>query len=138
MGLSELVNFDVSSKKLTGILTEPHFWKLTKLKYLHLGPNWVPPFQLQDLCMGDCHLGTSIPAWLKSQKKLKHLDFSYACISGSIPSWFWETISNLALLNVSFNQLLHGQLPSPLMACLDGGWKEGSRVELTKNKLILY
>ena len=68
--------------------------------------------------MGDCHLGTSIPAWLKSQKKLKHLDFSYASISGTIPSWFWETISNLALLNVSFNQL-HGQLPSPLNVALN-------------------
>ena len=68
--------------------------------------------------MGNFHLGTSIPAWLKSQKKLEHLDFSYASILGSIPSWFWETISNLALLNVSFNQL-HGQLPSPLNVALN-------------------
>ncbi|KAK7835555.1 receptor-like protein eix1 [Quercus suber] len=71
--LSELVNFDVSSNKLIGILTESHFSKLTKQKSLHLGPNsftlnvnsnWVPPFQLQDLYMGNCYLGTSIPAWL--------------------------------------------------------------------------
>lgn len=71
--LSELVNLDVSSNKLIGILAESHFSKLTKQKSLQLGPNsftlnvnsnWVPPFQLQDLYMGNCYLGTSIPAWL--------------------------------------------------------------------------
>ena len=120
--LSELSIFDVSFNHLTGIVTESHFSKLTKLKILHLSSNsftlnvsstWVPPFQIRNLDMGSCHLGPSFPAWLKSQKEVMYLDFSNASISGSIPSWFWEISSNLSLLNVSFNQL-SGQLPNPL------------------------
>ncbi len=120
--LSELISFDVSFNYLTGILTESHFSKLTKLEFLYLSSNlftlnvssnWVPPFQLWDIFMSKFHFGPSFQAWLKSQKKVENLEISYASISGSIPSWFWEISSNLLLLNVSFNQL-HGQLPNQL------------------------
>uniref|UniRef100_A0A2N9FTT1 Uncharacterized protein n=1 Tax=Fagus sylvatica TaxID=28930 RepID=A0A2N9FTT1_FAGSY len=120
--LSELSSFDVSSNHLTGIVTESHFSKLTKLKILHLSSNsftlnvssnWLPPFQIRNLDMGSCHLGPSFPTWLKSQKEVMYLDFSNASILGPIPSWLWEISYNFSLLNVSFNQL-HGQLPNPL------------------------
>ncbi|KAF3437339.1 hypothetical protein FNV43_RR20092 [Rhamnella rubrinervis] len=121
--LSELSSFDVSSNHLTGLVTETHFLKQGKLKYLHfssnnftfnVSSNWVPPFQVWNLDMRSCRLGPSFPAWLESQKEVKFLDFSNASISGPIPSWFWEISSNLSLLNVSFNHL-EGQLPSPLI-----------------------
>ncbi|CAL9004192.1 unnamed protein product [Prunus brigantina] len=120
--LSQLSLFDVSFNHLTGIITETHFSQLSNLTILHLSSNsltlnvssnWIPPFQVWNLDLGSCHLGPSFPAWLRSQKEVKFLDFSNASISGSIPNWFWEISSNLSLLNISFNQL-GGQLPNLL------------------------
>ncbi|PQQ19621.1 receptor-like protein 12 [Prunus yedoensis var. nudiflora] len=120
--LSQLSYVDVSFNHLTGIITETHFSQLSKLTFLYLSSNsltlnvssnWIPPFQVWNLYLGSCHLGPSFPAWLRSQKEVKSLDFSNASISGSIPNWFWEISSNLSLLNISFNQL-GGQLPNLL------------------------
>ncbi|KAF4361039.1 hypothetical protein F8388_016848 [Cannabis sativa] len=119
--LSKLSSFDVSFNQLSGIITETHFLKLHKLKYVHhssnsftlaFGLNWTPPFQVWNLDLGSCHLGPSFPTWLRSQKEIKFLDISNASISSSIPHWFWQISSNLSLLNVSTNQM-KGQLPSP-------------------------
>ncbi|XP_060967249.1 receptor-like protein EIX1 [Cannabis sativa] len=118
--LSELSFLDVSSNQLTGNITETHFLKLHKLKYISLSSNsftvtvssnWTPSFNLNTLLLGSCHLGPSFPTWLRSQNKVQSLDLSNAGISGSIPYWFWESFSNLMSLNVSFNQL-KGQLPN--------------------------
>lgn len=120
--LSELSILDVSNNQLTGTISEAHFSNLSKLKILHLSSNslrlnvssdWVPPFQVGNLDMGSCYLGPSFPLWLKSQSKVRFLDFSNASISGPIPDWFWKISGNLALLNFSCNQL-EGRLPNPL------------------------
>ncbi|KAJ9702965.1 hypothetical protein PVL29_004637 [Vitis rotundifolia] len=120
--LSQLQYLDVSSNHLSGSLSEQHFWKLSKLEYLHMGsnsfhlnvsPNWVPPFQVNDLHMASCHLGPSFPAWLQSQKNLQNLDFSNGSISSPIPNWFWNISFNLQHVFLSNNQL-RGQLPNSL------------------------
>ncbi|KAF4365483.1 hypothetical protein G4B88_025662 [Cannabis sativa] len=121
--LSELSFLDVSFNQLTGNITETHFLKLHKLDNLRLSSNfftltvssnWTPPFHVRKgLVLGSCHLGPSFPNWVRSQDKVQVLDFSNASISSSIPDWFWETFSNIFLLNISFNQL-KGQLPNPL------------------------
>ncbi|KAJ9693323.1 hypothetical protein PVL29_012188 [Vitis rotundifolia] len=120
--LSQLQGLDVSSNHLSGSLSEKHFWKLSQLEYLdmdsnsfhlNVSPNWVPPFQVNDLYMGSCHLGPSFPAWLQSQKNLEYLDFSNGSISSPIPNWFWNISFNLQYLNLSHNQL-QGQLPNSL------------------------
>ncbi|XP_034696265.1 receptor-like protein EIX1 isoform X2 [Vitis riparia] len=131
--LSELQVLDVGSNQLSGSVSEQHFWKLSKLEYLHMdsnsfrlnvSPNWVPPFQVKILYMGSCHLGPSFPVWLQSQKNLKNLDFSNASISSRIPNWFWNISFNLQYLSLSHNQL-QGQLPnslnfsSPFLAQID-------------------
>ncbi|XP_057990417.1 receptor-like protein EIX2 [Hevea brasiliensis] len=119
--LSELSSLDVSLNKLTGVISEAHFHSLGKLEnislsensfILNVSSNWVPPFQVIALEMGSCHLGMSFPSWLKSQKQVHVLDFSGAGISGSIPNWFWDMTSSLAILNVSFNSL-EGHIPNP-------------------------
>ncbi|KDP35942.1 hypothetical protein JCGZ_09914 [Jatropha curcas] len=119
--LSQLSTFDVSFNYLTGYISEAHFSRLSNLKFLFLASNslifnvssnWVPPFQVQNLDIGSCHLGPPFPAWLRNQKKLAFLDISNASISDTIPNWFWEITSNLSLLNVSFNQL-QGQIQNP-------------------------
>ncbi|KAL5543331.1 hypothetical protein UlMin_007115 [Ulmus minor] len=120
--LSELSTFRISSNHLTGLITDTHFQKLVNLTNLDLSfnsftlnfsSNWNPPFQLEYLQMGSCHLGTSFPSWLKSQKNLQSLDFSNASISGSIPPWFWNISNQISSLNFSSNNL-EGHLPSLL------------------------
>eukprot|EP00257_Ricinus_communis_P004749 XP_002518317.2 receptor-like protein EIX2 [Ricinus communis] len=125
--LSELSTLDVSLNHLRGYIYETHFSRLSKLRFLVLAsnsfifnvtPNWIPPFQAQNVDIGSCHLGPPFPAWLRTQKKLRFLDISNATISDTIPKWFWEIASNLSLLNVSFNQL-QGQLQNPLNVAPD-------------------
>ncbi|KAL6312452.1 hypothetical protein AAG906_021668 [Vitis piasezkii] len=111
--LSELVKLDVSLNRMTGILSEEHFSKLSKLKELWINGNsglvlnvsstWVPPFQVTNLSMASCNLGPSFPNWLRTQKEVFFLDLSNASISGFIPKWFW---------NISLNHRLSGELPS--------------------------
>ncbi|RVW49066.1 hypothetical protein CK203_117501 [Vitis vinifera] len=72
---------------------------------LNVSPNWVPPFQVNKLDMGSCHLGPSFPVWLQSQKNLQYLNFSNASISSHIPNWFWNISFNLWYLSLSHNQL---------------------------------
>eukprot|EP00261_Vitis_vinifera_P036281 XP_019077524.1 PREDICTED: leucine-rich repeat receptor protein kinase EMS1-like [Vitis vinifera] len=113
--LSELVVLDVSYNRLTGILSEEHFSKLSKLKTLQMDENsglvlnvsstWVPQFQITDLGMSSCNLGPSFPTWLRSQKEVSWLDLSNASISGSIPKWFWNISFNLEDLILYDNQL---------------------------------
>ncbi|KAJ0039272.1 hypothetical protein Pint_23927 [Pistacia integerrima] len=120
--LSELSHIDVSSNNLTGIITEVHFSKLSKLRLLDLSFNsfilnvssdWVPPFQVEFLFLRSCRLGPSFPYWLKSQRAVEYLDFSNASILGPIPNWFWDLSGSMYHFNLSFNQL-QGQLPNPL------------------------
>ncbi|GJQ99217.1 receptor-like protein EIX2 [Tanacetum coccineum] len=118
--LSELTVLDVSFNDLTGIVSEAHFLKLSKLTLLHLSSNsltlkfsseWSPPFQVRALHLGSCQVGPLFPNWLKTQKEINLLDLSNASISDSISIWFWDMSFNLSLLNMSHNQI-HGQIPS--------------------------
>ncbi|XP_043816680.1 LRR receptor-like serine/threonine-protein kinase ER1 [Manihot esculenta] len=120
--LSELYFLDVSDNELTGVVSEAHFLMLTKLKYLFLSENsfifnissnWVPPFQIHQLDFGSCHLGTSFPIWLRSQRDMEVLRLSNCSISGSIPTWFWGISGSIGLLDFSSNHL-EGRLPNPL------------------------
>ncbi|KAM7264550.1 hypothetical protein ACFE04_002233 [Oxalis oulophora] len=120
--LAELSRLDVSYNSLTGIVSDVHFSKLTKLKFLlqssnslilNLSSDYVPPFQVQNLEIGSCHLGPAFPGWLRFQNEMEYLDISNTSISDSIPTWFWDISGNLNLLNASFNNL-QGQLPNPM------------------------
>ncbi|XP_057989219.1 receptor-like protein EIX2 [Hevea brasiliensis] len=125
--LSELYELDVSNNHFTGIFSEAHFSKLSKLKTLYLSGNsfilnvtsfWVPPFQLESLYISSCCLNSSFPVWLKSQSDIIYLHFSNASVSGIVPDWFWDMSANLKDLNASFNQL-QGRLPNPLKLSAD-------------------
>ncbi|XP_065870518.1 receptor-like protein EIX1 [Euphorbia lathyris] len=118
--LSELSTLDVSVNHLTGSISEVHFSRLSKLRFLFLSSNsfvfnvssiWIPPFQAQNLDIGSCHLGPFFPAWLRTQKKLLFLSVSNSSISDTIPDWFWGISSNLSLLNISCNHL-QGRVPN--------------------------
>ncbi|XP_044473178.1 receptor-like protein EIX2 isoform X2 [Mangifera indica] len=76
-----------------------------------LSPNWVPPFQLEALALGSCHLGSQIPLWVFSQKSLIYLDISNSGIISTIPSGFWKSFPRLTYFNLSHNQI-YGEVPN--------------------------
>ncbi|KAG6422728.1 hypothetical protein SASPL_113108 [Salvia splendens] len=119
--LGQLCNLErilIFDNKLEGVVTETLFANLTKLKVisashnqlsLNVSQSWIPHFQLIALGLGSWGLGSGskIPSWLETQKNLsKYLDLSNTGISGSVPSWVWNT----RVLNLSHNQL-HGEIP---------------------------
>ncbi|XP_020693988.2 receptor-like protein EIX2 [Dendrobium catenatum] len=121
--LSKLKFFGFSSNQLTGTVNEEHFLKLSSLKIFLISSNsltlkfsssWVPPFQIRNLAMSSCKLGSQFPSWIKTQRELQFFDISNSSISGKIPNWFWEDLSlNLSLLNISFNKF-KGRIPDPM------------------------
>ncbi|VFQ85267.1 unnamed protein product [Cuscuta campestris] len=114
--LLQLESLDVSANSLGGVISEDHFLKLSKLRDLdfssnnltfNVTSNWVPPFQLTTISLSSCKLGPGFPNWLRTQVNYSVLDISYAGISDSIPSWFWNRSqpNMFHVLNASNNQL---------------------------------
>lgn len=112
--LSELETLYVGGNYLEGVISEVHFLKLAKLKYLNLSSNslllnfhddWVPPFQLDTIRVGSLKLGPRFPEWIRTQNIFSELDISNASISGTIPSWLWSALSSKSCrINLSHNQ----------------------------------
>lgn len=117
--LSELAVLSLASNLLEEYVSEDHFSKLSKLKFLNMRDNplafkvkqhWVPPFQLRSLLLSSSKIGPNFPTWLRTQYKLVVLDLFNTSISASIPNWFGT--SSLAYLDLSYNQI-SGRLPNP-------------------------
>ncbi|XP_028767320.1 receptor-like protein EIX1 [Neltuma alba] len=113
--LSQLNSLQLDGNNLRGVITESHFNKLSNLKSLSLSGNplglqistrWVAPFQLQDLEMASCMLGSYLPNWLHNQHELEVLDISNCGLSGFIPEWFWPLIKDADYVNISYNNFL--------------------------------
>ncbi|XP_050222836.1 receptor-like protein EIX2 [Mercurialis annua] len=109
---------DLSLNSMSGVISDIHFSRLSKLWYLDISDNfytftsssnWIPPFQLISLKMRSCILGPRFPQWLHTQKKLIHLDISNTNISDHISDRFWELPPTLRYLNLSSN-LIKGQV----------------------------
>ncbi|KAL5572459.1 hypothetical protein UlMin_022056 [Ulmus minor] len=113
--LSELEKLDISKNSLEGVISETLFSNLSKLSYLDLSFNshlalhvpfdWIPPFQLSSIRLGDCKMGPQFPKWLRTQKNYSDLDISNVGISDFIPSWFWDVSTQFTYLNLSNNQI---------------------------------
>lgn len=89
--LSKLRILHLPDNKLNGTLFEIHFVNLTKLSVFLVGENtltlkvrrdWIPPFQLIELGLRSCNVGSRFPLWLYSQKDLQFLDLFNSGISG--------------------------------------------------------
>ncbi|XP_027922961.1 receptor-like protein EIX2 [Vigna unguiculata] len=120
--LSELSFLDIGDNRFEGVVMEDHLSNLTSLSEfyasenyftLKVDPNWNPTFQLTDLDMSTGKLGPNFPSWIHSQSNLHHLSMSNTGILDSIPSWFWETFSQVSFVNLSHNYI-HGNLGATL------------------------
>lgn len=116
--LSSLRVLQLYLNKLHGTLSEIHFANLTKLSVFLVGANkltlkvkrdWIPPFQLIELGLRSCDVGSRFPLWLYSQKDLQFLDLFNSGISGTFPNRLLKSASQLCLLDLGHNQI-HGEL----------------------------
>ncbi|XP_060667258.1 receptor-like protein EIX2 [Ziziphus jujuba] len=138
--LRQLVNLqslDISNNQMEGIISEAHFANTTRLKFLFisdnpltlkLGQDWVPPFQLEDLSMGSCHLGPKFPMWVRSQKSLSSLGLSNTSLADVLPAWIFNFSLELQYLDLSQNQM-HGRIPN----LMNVGTQRYSTIDLSQN-----
>ncbi|GLT82347.1 hypothetical protein SLE2022_007330 [Rubroshorea leprosula] len=136
--LSELEYLCLWGNSFNGVITEAHFSKLSKLKWLalssnflrfNISPDWIPPFQLDYIFLRSCKLGPKFPKWLQTQRSFLSLDISSNEISDSIPTWFWELSSRAGEINISCNRI-YGILPHLSMK-----FSSHFRIDLSQNKL---
>ncbi|KAM0880077.1 hypothetical protein ACQ4PT_033823 [Festuca glaucescens] len=120
--LANLTTLYLADNGFSGVLSESHFAGLTNLKQIDLsnnhlevivGPDWVPPFNLNWAEFGSCHLGSRFPQWLRWQKDIDKLHIPNTGIIGELPIWFWTSISRVTSLDISLNQI-SGKLPLSL------------------------
>ncbi|RVW83039.1 putative LRR receptor-like serine/threonine-protein kinase IRK [Vitis vinifera] len=113
--LSNLEYLYIGNNSLEGTISEVHFNKLSKLKYLDMSStslifkvkaSWVPPFQLDYMWMSSCQMGPNFPTWLQTQTSLQYLDISKSGIVDIAPKWFWKWASHIdVLIDLSDNQI---------------------------------
>ncbi|XP_011034718.1 PREDICTED: LRR receptor-like serine/threonine-protein kinase GSO1 [Populus euphratica] len=115
--LSHLEYLDISSNFMNGTISEISLLNLTKLTYLdissnafvfNLSLNWTPPFQLETLIMRSCKLGPSFPQWLRTQRRISHLDISSNFMNGTISEINLLNLIKLRYLDISSNILQVG------------------------------
>lgn len=103
-------HLDLSYNAFGGRLSEVHLGNLSRLDFLSLAsnklkiviePNWMPTFQLTGLGLHGCHVGPHIPAWLRSQTKIKMIDLGSTKITGTLPDWLWNFSSSITTLDIS-------------------------------------
>ncbi|XP_020411858.1 probable LRR receptor-like serine/threonine-protein kinase At4g36180 isoform X2 [Prunus persica] len=133
--MSKLEAIDFGGNSLEGVISEIHFSKLFKLKYLSLSSNslvlnfhfdWVPPFQLESIILRSCKMGLSFPKWLQTQKSVLILDISDNGITDTIPSWIWDLSHKLFVMDLSHNQIRGtiGNLRSEFPPKLNVSWNQ--------------
>ncbi|EMS47944.1 hypothetical protein CFC21_095058 [Triticum aestivum] len=117
--LCNLTMMDLNRNNLIGDFTEEHFTSLTRLKVLRLGwnslrltfgPDWMPPFSLEETYLRSCQLGPSFPAWLQFQMDIRYMDISSTGIVGRLPDWFSTKFAKVTYLDISNNEI-SGRLP---------------------------
>ncbi|XP_049356807.1 receptor-like protein EIX2 [Solanum verrucosum] len=116
--LSNLEELDISENLFTGIVSELHFVKLSKLMKLHLSKNenlvlnvssnWYPTFQVKEIGMASVKVGPDFPQWLQKQSILDTLIMSDANISDMIPNWLSNITLFMTTLDLSVNKLVGG------------------------------
>ncbi|XP_047175572.1 leucine-rich repeat receptor-like serine/threonine-protein kinase SKM1 [Vigna umbellata] len=118
--LSTLIELDVSSNPLTGVVSERNLAKLSKLKLLYIysystlifdfDSDWIPPFQLEELVLGFSN--PNLPAWFYTQRSLEILTIWNS--SFEAPDKFWNWVSSVIELDLEGN-LIDGDMSNVLL-----------------------
>ncbi|KAI9095408.1 hypothetical protein K1719_026442 [Acacia pycnantha] len=121
ISLGQLQNLNVLSigaNSLVGVLSEKNFANLSRLSYLDASsngfrssfdPNWVPPFQLESLDLGNTSLGPNLPAWIYTQRSLYALYIYELRISTIDVDVFWSYAARIDSVDLS-NNLIDGDI----------------------------
>ncbi|KAL3731234.1 hypothetical protein ACJRO7_028155 [Eucalyptus globulus] len=132
----ELMHF--GNNRLHGVVNELHLANLTSLTQLSLQSNelvinvsasWVPPFQIIFINLSSCKVGPEFPNWLQTQRIISELYMSNASISGEVPNWLLDIISNIELLDLSGD--MHGGNNFQIMGKKDTTIKIGITFQIT-------
>ncbi|KAF8378106.1 hypothetical protein HHK36_029442 [Tetracentron sinense] len=121
--LSDLIVLELSGNSWEGVISEVLFKNLTRLEQIYMSSTsptksltfkarneWIPPFSLKYISMENVQMGSSVPAWLRTQKELVEIQLINCRISVPVPDWFWK-LPDIELLDLSKNQL-RGRLPN--------------------------
>ncbi|CAN6566407.1 unnamed protein product [Malus baccata var. baccata] len=129
--MSKLEIISLEMNALEGVVSESHFYNLSRLLGLGLSSNslalsfnsnWIPPFQLININLRSCMLGPHFPKWLQTQKSYLSLDISNAGISDILPSWFWDGLPHnhwIDNIDLSSNRI-RGIIPNSRFEFLSG------------------
>ncbi|KAI9095439.1 hypothetical protein K1719_026473 [Acacia pycnantha] len=121
ISLGQLQNLNVLSiggNSLVGVLSEKNFANLSRLSDLDASsngfrfsfdPNWVPPFQLESLNLGNTSLGPNLPAWIYTQRSLFVLYIYESGISTIDVDVFWNYAARIYIVDLS-NNLIDGDV----------------------------
>ncbi|KAI3823165.1 hypothetical protein L1987_04597 [Smallanthus sonchifolius] len=91
IGKSTILYIDLSNNSLEGVLSGAQMSNLSFVEFIHLS---------------SCKLGPRFPKWIKTLKRLTHIDISNTRISDTIPEEFWNMgPSQLTYLNLSSNNI---------------------------------
>ncbi|KAK7380432.1 hypothetical protein VNO78_32942 [Psophocarpus tetragonolobus] len=135
--LCELQYLHLDGNYLEGDIIGSHLTNLSKLEDLHFSDNslslkfgttWLPPFQIFNLGLASCNLGSSFPSWLQTQLNgsdagiddfecvllnpenlVKSIDLSSNDLTGEVPKEVGY-LRGLVSLNLSRNNL-NGEIP---------------------------
>ncbi|KAK3223622.1 hypothetical protein Dsin_010647 [Dipteronia sinensis] len=127
--LSELFTLNLYGNSWKSVISENHFRNLSGLTFLYLSStnkslvfnvrhDWVAPFSLSTLAIGDCQLGSAFPSWLESQAGISRLTLSNVGLLDTIPGWFWRLLPQAQWLDLSDNQI-RGELPKSINVRVD-------------------
>lgn len=99
-----------------------------------IGPEWLPPFRLQNAYFSSCQMGPQFPAWLERLGDIDKIDISTTGITDHFPHWFSTAFSKATYLDISYNQI-SGGLPKKLY--LRSNQITGQIPKLPRNLTIL-
>ncbi|XP_054817375.1 receptor-like protein EIX2 isoform X2 [Prosopis cineraria] len=113
--LAKLLNLNhlhIGHNFLVGVLTEKNFSNFSNLTSLDLSstsfkfdidPQWILPFQLEELDMSNTSIGPNVPTWIYTQRSLEHLYISRSGISTIDADVFWSFVAGIDYIDLSHN-----------------------------------
>ncbi|KAL2556150.1 disease resistance family protein/LRR family protein [Forsythia ovata] len=107
------LTIDVRNNLFNGSLTE-RIGSLSKLKYLDLGANRFEGVITEAHFFSLSRFTGEIPASLKKCTSLRFADLSENKLSGEIPAWVGDNLSELVLLSLRSNQFFVGEIPTEI------------------------